>query len=119
MAIKSSEYISLIKTSHDVFRKLSEQPEYFYENLDLLRKQWNVIKAEYNNYSFYPRHNMEKFHEAVEIMNEYCSKTDVSVSWVGNTENFNEENWFKHNKYDQIAFFNFEGVNITKLLDFG
>ena len=119
MAIKSSEYISLLQTCHDVFRKLADQPEYFYENLDLLRKQWNIICAEYNHYAFYPRHPMEKFHEAVEIMKEYCVQTDVKASWCVDTSLFNEENWSKYNKYDQIAFFNFEGVNITKLLDFG
>jgi len=119
MAIKSSEYISLLQTCHEVFRQIPAQPEFFYENLDLLRKQWNIITAEYNNYTFYPRHPMEKFHEAVEIMIEYCSKTDVKISWAANTKSFNEENWSKYNKYEQIAFFNYEGINITKLLDFG
>jgi len=119
--IKSSEYIHLLKTCNDVFNgemAFRNIPDYFFENMDLLRKQWQIIKIEYKSYALYPRHNMEKFHEAISLMIDYCEKTDVKISWCSSTNLFNEQNWGKYNKFEFIAFFNYEGINITKLLDF-
>lgn len=117
--INSKEYIALLTACHEVLPLIKQTDKILYENLDLMRKQWYIIKKEFSGFALYPHSNTDKLHEAIELMVEYCHKTDVKVFWAVPPETvFSLKNWSSIRKNEQLAFFHFEDVNITKLLDF-
>lgn len=119
--INSPEYIGFCKAAHEIMPKLAPfvRVDYFYDNLDILRKEHKIIKTEFECFQLYPRHNMAKFHEAVEVMGEFCKKTDVQMIAKFPTDvQFNEDNWSLYRHIKETIRYIYEGIDISKLIDF-
>lgn len=92
--------------------------DYFWDNMDLLRKEHRIISEEFTYYTSYPRHDMKRYHEALDLMNEWCKKSDVTMQCVHPAHiELNESNWADFRKIVPVARYWFEGIEITKLLD--
>lgn len=119
---RSQQYVGLLKACHEVMPILHEQVkvEYFYDEIDNIRKQFKRILDEFDGWSFYPRYNMEVYHEACDLTIEMCKKTDIDIMWIIDPEKIIlcEENWQVYRKCEQIAIFYFRGINITPILLF-
>lgn len=117
--INSKEYIKLLQVSHEILVKFETQDEEFYKLLDQMRKQFGIIKKEFDNYSLYPRYNTDKLEEAIMIIDEFCLDSGITIFWAfpANGVVFNEKNWFDISKIKQIAQFHYKNVNITKLIE--
>lgn len=118
--INSREYVSVLKAAHECLTKIEKKSDEFYQMLDNMRKQYHIIKKEFECYVLYLRHDTSKLFEAVEFINSYCKEANIKAFWAVPVSKltFTEDNWSANRKIKQLAHFHYEGVNITNLIDF-
>jgi hypothetical protein len=118
--VNSREYVLILKAAHDCLPKIEKKSDEFYALLDYMRKQYHIIKKEFECYVLYLRHDTSKLFEAVEFINSYCKEVEIKAFWAVPISQltFTEDNWSSNRKIKQLAQFHYNGVNITKLIDF-